>query len=454
MNFEFELTSTPITSTAGLAFIGQQLADPKFERHLAAVCPHQRKKGRIPDADIAKSMIGLMCVGKPHFDAIAEYRQVPFFRQALAMKKLPSPEILRQRLQAMPEKAGEAFRGLTLRSLAGNTELLSEKLHGTDYSVVHVDVAPMDNSDTKKEGVSWTYKGYEGYAPIFAYIGPHGFMLNNELRKGSAHCNCEGTREWFEQTLKVAENVAPARRLIVTDAGHDAADNLELFEQATETDFVVKRNIRTDDRAWWLGLAQRQSKQRQQETGEETPYEKLDIGARGWYGQTELPIPGNEQGKSLRVVFRAIERFAAPDGQLLTEPEILIEAYWTSLDWDPARIQRFYQKRGTSEQFHSELKTDMGVERLPSGKFAANQHLLDLAMIAYNLLRLLGQRSLASGLVPGRKSKSQRLRLRTVMQNLIYMAGRVVYHARRYYLRIFKGHGWAPAVMAMARGPG
>jgi len=95
----------------------------------------------------------------------------------------------------------------------------------------------------------------------------------------------------------------------------------------------------------------------------------------------------------------------------------------------------------------------LGLERLPSGKLAANQHLLDLGMIAYNLLRLLGQRSLGSGLVPGRKKTSGRLRLRTVLQNLIYMAGRMIRHARRRILRIFEGHGWAPVALAMARGP-
>jgi len=74
-------------------------------------------------------------------------------------------------------------------------------------------------------------------------------------------------------------------------------------------------------------------------------------------------------------------------------------------------------------------------------------------MIAYNILRGMGQQMLASGLVPGRKAESERLRLRTVLQNLIYMAGRIVRHARRYILRVFEGHGWAPVAMAMARGP-
>ena len=36
----------------------------------------------------------------------------------------------------------------------------------------------------------------------------------------------------------------------------------------------------------------------------------------------------------------------------------------------------------------------MGVERLPSGKFATNALVLELAMVAYNLLRMTGQESL------------------------------------------------------------
>jgi len=453
LNFEFELTSSPITSTAGLAFIGEQLAEQKFRNHLAYLCPKPKRNDRIADIDIVRSMIGLIAVGKPHFDAISEYRDEPFFCQALHLDRLPSAERLRQRIEALPEKTGDVFRDFTIRHLRRRKELLGERLHGTDYSVIHVDVTPMDNSDTKKEGVSYTYKKFTGYAPIFAYIGPFGFMLNNELREGSAHCNCEGTKPWLKQTLKMAEKATPHRRLLVTDAGHDASDNLRMLDQTAGTDFVVKRNLRKQDPAEWLELAKTQSIQRQKQTGDERPYEKLDLGARAWYGERQLSLPG-EPDRKMRVSFRVIERFAAPDGQFLFEPELSVDAYWTSLEWSPQQIQAFYQQRGTSEQYHSEFKTDLDMERLASGKFAVNQHLLDMGMIAYNLLRSLGQRSLKSGLVPGRKSKSKRLRLRTVMQNLIYMAGRIIHHARRRTLRIFEGHGWASTTMALARGPG
>jgi hypothetical protein len=218
-----------------------------------------------------------------------------------------------------------------------------------------------------------------------------------------------------------------------------------LFAEAHGTDFVVKHNLRRSDPAEWLAEAQRQTG-----LGD---YQKLDRGARTWYAERTKQVSFEGQTADLRLVWRATKRFASPDGQLLMEPEITIEAWWTSLDWMARQIHRFYQQRGTSEQFHSELKGDLDLERLPSGKFQANQHILDMGMIAYNILRLMGQQMLATGQVPGRKADSGRLRLRTVLQNLIYMAGRVVRHARRHILRIFQGHGWAPVAMAMARAP-
>jgi len=445
MDFDIELTSTPITSHAGLAFIGKKLDEAKFAHHMETIGPAGTRSDRMPDADLAKTMVGLICCGKPHYDAVGAYTDEEYFAQVLGLERLPSPEILRQRIESFPTAAGKAFRGFTRRLLARHPEYLSEEIHEKDRCVIHIDVTPMDNSGSSKEGVSWTYKKFDGYAPIFAYIGPHGFMLDNELRPGKTHCNGEGTKTWLQRVLRGGEEVAPSPLLVVTDAGHDAAENLVLFAQTGQTDFVVKKNLRTSDPADWLTEARRQ-------TGEQN-YKKIDPGARCWYGQRTVEVSYEQQKATIRQVWRATKRVAGADGQLKTAPEITIDAYWTSLEWTPQQIQGFYEQRGTSEQFHSELKTDLDLERLPSGKFSANQHVLDLGMMAYNLLRLMGQQMLDSGLVPGRKADSRRLRLRTVLQNLIYMAGRVVRHARRRILRIFAGHGWAQAALSLARPP-
>lgn len=54
-----------------------------------------------------------------------------------------------------------------------------------------MDVTPFDNSKTKKEGVSRTYKGFDGYAPIMAYLGTEGYLINAKLREGKQHCQCD-----------------------------------------------------------------------------------------------------------------------------------------------------------------------------------------------------------------------------------------------------------------------
>ena len=55
----------------------------------------------------------------------------------------------------------------------------------------------------------------------------------------------------------------------------------------------------------------------------------------------------------------------------------------------------------------------MGVERLPSGKFDTNELVLELTLVAYNILRMLGQETVSQGKAPVKRAV-QRRRLRTV----------------------------------------
>jgi hypothetical protein len=47
-------------------------------------------------------------------------------------------------------------------------------------------------------------------------------------------------------------------------------------------------------------------------------------------------------------------------------PEVEVDTYWTSLEDDPYHVILFYHDHGTCEQFHSEIKSDMDLKRLPS----------------------------------------------------------------------------------------
>jgi len=140
----------------------------------------------------------------------------------------------------------------------------------------------------------------------------------------------------------------------------------------------------------------------------------------------------------LRRVMRVIERTIDKHGQQLLVPEIEIEGWWTSLLEEKQTIIALYADHGTSEQYHSELKTDLDIERLPSGKFATNALILACAVLAYNILRWIGQNGLLGPDAPPRH-RAKRRRIRTVMQELMYLAARLIHTGRR--LKLAFGYG-------------
>jgi len=127
------------------------------------------------------------------------------------------------------------------------------------------------------------------------------------------------------------------------------------------------------------------------------------------------------------------ERTVAANGQVLLTPDVEMISYWTTLETSPEMIDQLYHDHATSEQFHSEIKTDMDLERLPSGKFETNQLLLTLGIFAYNLLRIIGQHSIHHPQTPLRK-KAERRRIRTVIQNMIICAAKLIKHSRQVTL--------------------
>lgn len=127
---------------------------------------------------------------------------------------------------------------------------------------------------------------------------------------------------------------------------------------------------------------------------------------------------------------------------MLLSPNVEVETYWCSLkDLSPKEVIKLYQKHGTSEQFHSEIKGELDLERLPSGNFGTNDLILHLGLFSYNVLRLVGQESLKRDDLPLRK-KGQRRRVRTIIGNLVNLASKFVRHARGFKLKLSKVNPW------------
>ena len=424
MRFEIVRGDELLSSHSGLALVGELLSSSKLRKRLDRVVLPDHPFPKISHGEVATAMIGLMCLGKPDFDAIEPFRDDPFFTTSLGLDLVPASPTLRQRL----DSAKGAFNDILLEESARVVRRLAPTItpsHGK-LIVIDIDVSPFDNSETNKEGVGWTYKKFNGYAPIFAYVGEEGYLANLELRPGSDHCQ-KGTKEFLKDTLHYARMMTDAPFLVRMDSGNDSLDNIKVCREA-KADYIIKRNLRKETKEEWLKIAM--------ECGE---LEEPRPGKQVWRGERYVTKPGIDE--PLRIVFKVTRRTMEANGQVLLLPKVEVETYWASLTDDAATAISLYCKHGTSEQFHSELKTDLDLERLPSGKFQTNELVLLLGMMVYNLLRLIGQEGLRENDAPIRKRPSRR-RIRSVMQDLIYLACKMVKHSRQWKLSFGRHCPW------------
>ena len=407
------------TSYSGLALIG--LCINRFSglpQQLARKMTNQT--GKISHADIARSMLGLLCLGKSDYEAVTAMRDDDYFKQSLGIQDVPSAERLRQRL----DEDAETF--LPIIKDCSVAMLKKGKVPVTGLDTGHIpldaDVFPMDNSNTKKEGVSRTYHNYDGYAPIAAYLGLEGWCLEVELRPGSQHSQ-EGFVPYLNRVIEQARTLTSKKLLVRLDSAHDALETRIALRGREKVSHIIKWNPRRTDTSSLCSKAFAEGT-----VTEPRPGKKIAL--------LTVRKQQEHQGQSyiFTKVVRVTQRTIDKRGQVLLVPDVTIEGWWTNLDLPEQKIIKLYENHGLSEQFHSEFKSDLDLERLPSGKFATNALIMALGSFAYNILRLIGQLGLLGDYSPVRHPAKRR-RLKTVIQELVYLAARLVSSARRLKLR-------------------
>ena len=272
-NIIVEFTNERIIPASGLAVVGALLGKSGFIKKLNRMdVTSNRSQHQIKNGDIVLTYLGMLCMGKPYFEAVHEMDDdKDFYKTALANVLVP----------------------------------------------VDIDVTPMDNSKSKKEGVSRTYKGFDGYAPMMAYIGTEGYAINFELREGKQHCQ-KGTVEFLQETIKLCHRLTDKPLLIRLDSGNDSIDNVAVLMD-TGCFFIIKRNLRRESTDDWFEMA----KQYFQNVNSPRDGKTVYIGS-DWKTVTSKQF---NKEFTLRTGYEITERTIDKYGQFNLVPDVEVETW-------------------------------------------------------------------------------------------------------------------------------
>jgi hypothetical protein len=132
--------------------------------------------------------------------------------------------------------------------------------------------------------------------------------------------------------------------------------------------------------------------------------------------------------ESWRTARRVVAKVEFHAGELFPRVGFIV----TNLETDSRAVVRFYNKRGTAEQWIREGKQAVKITRLSCHRFRSNEVRLWLSLIAYNLGNLWRRLVLPK--------RIENWSLTSLQQRLVKTGGRLIKHARYFWLLLAESH--------------
>jgi len=273
-----------------------------------------------------------------------------------------------------------------------------DKVRGVKTIILDLDSS---ESPVYGEQEGGAYNGYFGltcYHPLFCF-NQYGDCLKVKLRPGNVH-SADGCLEFIEPILRYYVGKG-FKVKIRCDAAFAIPELFELCE-TLGVDYVIriKENSRLEEMVTDLIKSIKRDKDKIVVVYKDFPYQ-----AASW-------------DKARRIVAK-VEQY--PD-ELFPRVGFIV----TILKWCDKKVVKFYNKRGTCEQWISPDECRGNWTRLSCQRFVENEARLKLFIMAYNLGNFLRTLALPEGI--------KHWSLRSIQLKLIKIGGRLIKHARYYCL--------------------
>jgi hypothetical protein len=374
------------------------------DRHLSD--SRRGKNVQLPLSDLLRQSVYSRLAGYADVNDAERLSQDPTFRLIGSKKILERGAALTSRLQSF--EAGVLTQEDNLAGLAAlNRELVAkvEAIASPRRIVLDMDSTEVAVYGRQEESA---YNGHfesTCYHPLLLF-NREGDCLAAKLRPGNVH-SADG---WEELLLPEIKRQQTLGKEVVFRA--DAAfAKPELYEALEERDVQYAIRLPANDNL------QRNIK---------------ELLTRPVGRPSHKPVVRYKsflyQAASWKQARRVVAKVEFHCGELFPRVGFIV----TNLALDNRAVVRFYNKRGTAEQWIKEGKQAVAITRLSCHRFRANEVRLWLSVIAYNLGNLWRRLALPSPVTTWS--------LTSLQQRLVKTGGRLIKHARYYWLLLAESH--------------
>ena len=273
------------------------------------------------------------------------------------------------------------------------------------------------------------YTGKRGYHPLLAVAAGTGDVLMARLREGRAN-TARGAAHFLRETVgRVRHAGAKGQLTVRADSG---------FYTHAVVAVCRKTKVRFS-----ITIRQRASLRNLIEAIPEADWTLIPYwmdGAADVAETTYIPFQTEADAAPVRLIVRRVK--PTPGSQLALFASYSYHGFITDRDGDTLELEADHRRHAEVENAIRDLKYGVGLNHLPSGRFAANAAWLAVQVLAHNLARWAARIGLGEQLVT----------TKTLRRRFFSLAGRLTRSARRLTLHLPQGWPWAEqATLALAR---
>ena len=271
-----------------------------------------------------------------------------------------------------------------------------------------------------KEGARHhSYTGQRGYHPLLAVAAGTGDVLMSRLREGRANTVRGAAHLLCETVGRVRYGGARGQLTVRADSGFythgvvSVCRKMDVRFSITIRQHARLRNIiEAIPEADW------------------TPIPYWMDGAAAVAETTYTPFQTEPDAAPVRLIVRRVK--PTPGSQLALFADYSYHGFITDRDGETLELEADHRGHAEIENAIRDLKYGVGLNHLPSGRFAANAAWLAVQVIAHNLARWTARLGLGEPVVT----------TKTLRRRFFSLAGRLTSSARRLTLHLPKRWPW------------